>query len=147
MINDMKAFLTIDEEQVLVGEIRAAEATTRGEIRVFITGRRLIFCPERHARRVFRRLRMDSTLERNGSLIVVYPGRRRFVVLGDVGFAGRVSGEFWEEIAAGMGTHLRNGRPLEALRGGIRMLGRTMAELWPAGAENPDELDNSILSG
>ena len=140
----MHAFLTIEEEQALVEVIRSAEENTSGEIRVCLTTNRLIFRPEKHAWKVFRRLHMEATRERNAALIVMFPRLRRFVVLGDAGFSDRVHPEYWAEIATSMSGHLRNGRAFEALRDGILTLGKTMALHWPATGSNPNELDNAI---
>ena len=70
--------------------------------------------------------------------------RRRFVVLGDRGLNAVVDPAYWERIAKLMSDQLREGRRSEALIAGIRMIGETMAEHWPPGESNPDELPNDI---
>lgn len=139
----MKDFLTSEEEQQVVDGIRALEQRTHGEIRIYITSKRVLN-PERYAAKAFKRMGMTHTKERNGALIVVMTRRRRFVILGDRGLNEIVPADYWEKIAANMSAHLKEGRRLEALTEGIRTIGDTMAEHWPADGENPDELPNEI---
>lgn len=140
----MKPFLTTDEEETLVAEISAAEQSTSGEIRVVITSR-WIFRPMRHAWKLFHRLGMDRTANRNAALIVLFARRRRFVVIGDHGIAAVVGPDYWQELAGRMTSLLREGRKVEALSSVIRSLGATMTARWPAHPDhNPDELPNHL---
>ena len=140
----MKDFLTPEEEQAVVDQIRCAEAQTSGEIRVAITSR-WYFRLERHAWKLFHRLEMDRTKNHNGALIVLFTRRRRFVVLGDSGIAGKIAPEYWQEITRELSELLRENRKVEALSSAIRTLGDTMARHWPPEEENRDELSNKIL--
>ena len=130
---------------MLVEAILATEEITRGEIRIYITSSRWVFRPEKYAWKAFHRLGMDATRERNGALIVLIPRRRKFFVLGDVGFSGRMEASFWIELAAQMTAHLRNGGRFLALQDGIRSLGEAMAIHWPANGGNLNELPNEIV--
>ncbi|MEO8613603.1 MAG: TPM domain-containing protein [Luteolibacter sp.] len=142
----MKTFLTNEEEQAVVEEIRKLETRTSGEMRVAITDK-WIFLPERHAWKRFHQLGMSRTVARNGALIVVIRRRRRFVVLGDVGISAVVGPGYWEMIANVMSRHLRDGERLAAMLAGVRLLGETMATHWPPEETNTDELPNEIARG
>lgn len=139
----MKDFLTTEEEQALVDEIRAAELQTSGEIRVVITSR-WVLRPDHHARRLFDQLGMAQTRHRNGALIAIFTRWRRFVVLGDSGFDPIAGPGYWQEIAAQMSASLKQGHKVEAISNAIRRLGKTMADHWTEEASNPDELPNAI---
>lgn len=140
----MKDFLTSEQEQEVVQAIRAAEARTSGEIRVVITSR-WILRPERRAWQLFERLGMTRTRNRNGTLIVLFTRRRRFVVLGDSGLNGIVGPGYWDDIAKKMSIPLHEGRRVDALTAAIRLIGETMAGHWPPEAMNPDELSNALV--
>lgn len=140
----MKTFLADVEEQAVVEEIRQLEMRTTGEVRVVITGK-WIFRAERYAWKMFQRLGMRQTAARNGALIVVIQRRRRFVVLGDIGIAAVVGPGYWKMIADQISGHFVDGERLAALLAGIRLLGETMAEQWPPGETNTDELPNEIV--
>lgn len=139
----MKEFLTEEEEQQVVTEIRSAELKTRGEIRVVITAKR-VFRPERYSWKAFERMGMAETEERNGALIVVLSRHRRFFVLGDKGLNEVVEPGYWEEVAESMSSLLREGQRSKALCEGVRQLADTMAAHWPANGVNPNELPDQI---
>jgi uncharacterized membrane protein len=141
---NMNEFLTEKEEQALVREIRAVEARSSAELRVVITTK-LVFRPMRHGWKLFDRLGMHRTNDRNGALILVIPMGHRFAVIGDNAWAEVVGPAYWEELSNAMSRHLRAGRRYEALAYGIRTLGATMAGAWPANGENPNELPNEIV--
>lgn len=140
----MNEFLTEKEQYALVREIRAVEARSSAELRVVITSK-LVFRPLRYAWKLFDRLGMHRTNDRNGALIVVIPLGHRFAVIGDNAWAEVVGPAYWEELSNAMSRHLRAGRRYEALAYGIRSLGATMAGAWPATGENPNELPNEIV--
>jgi uncharacterized membrane protein len=140
----MNEFLTEKEEHALVREIRAVEARSSAELRVVITTK-LVFRPMRYAWKLFNRLGMHRTNDRNGALILVIPLGHRFAVIGDSAWAEVVGPAYWEELSNAMARHLRAGRRYEALAYGIRSLGATMAGAWPATGENPNELPNEIV--
>lgn len=139
----MKTFLTNEEEQSVVEQIRQVETRTSGEVRVAITSR-WIFRTERYAWKMFHKLGMSRTSARNGALIVVIQRRRRFVILGDTAISAFVGPGYWEMIATTMSDHLKNGERLAALIAGIRLLGETLSTHWPPEDTNPNELSNDI---
>lgn len=140
----MKNFLTPDDEQAVVEEIRKLETRTSGEVRVAISSK-WIFRTERYAWKLFRKLGMEATVHRNGALIVVIHRRRKFVVLGDIGLADIVESGYWDTIANSMSQHLKQGNKRGALAEGIRLLGEPMIAHWPPSEVNPDELPNEIV--
>jgi len=141
---NMSEFLTKKEEHALAREIRAVEARSSAELRVVITTK-LVFRPMRHCWKLFDRLGMHRTSDRNGALILVIPMGHRFAVIGDSAWAEVVGPAYWEELSNAMSRHLRAGRRYEALAYGIRSLGATMAGAWPSTCENPNELPNEIV--
>jgi len=140
----MKPFLTPAEEESLVAAIREQEARASGDIRVCLSNK-FVWRHERLAWKMFDQLGMRNTRHRNAALIVMLPLRRRFMVLGDSGLCAVVSPGYWEEIAAVMSQHMRNGRRLDALREGIRRLGDTMAAHWPRQEDDRNDLPDEIL--
>jgi len=138
-----KLLKTIDAERVRLA-IAAAERETTGEIRVsvatFFWG-----SVKRNAERAFSRLSMHRTRERNGVLFFVVPARRRFVVLGDEGIHSRVGEDFWEAVSAAVSADFQKGRFTEGLVRGIGVVGKRLAELFPAGGgRNPNELPDAM---
>jgi uncharacterized membrane protein len=135
---------SIDGERVKKA-IQEAERRTSGEVRVSLS---TFFWGDVRAaaERVFERLGMTRTRERNGILFFVVPSRRRFVVLGDEGIHAKVGPEFWETVAAAVGERFRKGAFTDGLVHGIETVGRELAAHFPYDPaadrnELPDDVD------
>lgn len=127
--------------------IRQAERRTSGEIRVSVSR---FFWGDiaKVADRTFARLGMDATRDRNGILFFIVPSRRRFVVLGDAGIHARVGPEFWEQVAAAVSAHLRNGEFTLGLVKGIEAVGEQLARHFPYESKtDTNELSDRIDFG
>ncbi len=92
-----KEFLGKLAHERIVQAIAAAEATTSGEIRVFIQ-RGEIDDPVLVAREQFERLGMTQTRERNAILIFVAPRAQKFAVIGDRGVDEKCGEPFWRDV-------------------------------------------------
>lgn len=127
--------------------IRKAEERTSGEIRVSVS-RFFWGDVTRVADRTFTRLGMTATRDRNGILFFIVPSRRRFVVLGDEGIHSKVGQEFWEQVAAAVSEHLRNGDFTLGLVRGIEKVGEKLALHFPYDATtDKNELSDGIDFG
>lgn len=127
--------------------IRRAERRTSGEIRVSVS-RFFWGDVTRVADRAFARLGMEATRDRNGILFFIVPSRRRFVVLGDEGIHARVGQAFWEQVAAAVSAHLRNGDFTLGLVKGIETVGEQLALHFPYDAvTDTNELSDGIDFG
>ncbi len=142
--NEMKSFLTKDEEESLVEAIREQEARTSAEIRVCVSYK-LLWNHERYAWRKFEEVGMRDTRQRNAVLIVMMPRIRKIVIIGDSGVNAVVPADYWKDAVAAMIRHMHDAGPLEALHEGLRRLGDTLADHWPRGADDLNELPDRIL--
>jgi uncharacterized membrane protein len=137
----MKA-VDADRVKAAIGE---AERVTSGEIRVSVA-RFFWGSVRRVAERAFARLGVAGTKDRNGILFFIVPGRKKFVVLGDVGIHAKVGQEFRDALAAKMSGHFRKGEFTEGLVEAIGEAGRELAAHFPYDAatdvnELPDDVD------
>ncbi|MDD5199591.1 MAG: TPM domain-containing protein [Terrimicrobiaceae bacterium] len=134
----------LDDARV-VAAIEAAEQGTSGEIRVFVSGRRLggDDVVARAADR-FNRLGMAKTDERNGVLLYFVPRDRRFAVIGDRGIHEKCGADFWEEIAAGLRERLAREEFTEAVVEAITRAGEALAKHFPRRGDDRDELPNAV---
>ncbi len=140
----MKSFLTTDEESSLVAAIREQEARTSAEIRVCVT-HKFIWRHERYAWRLFEKIGMRNTDQRNGALIVMMPRMKKVVIIGDRGFDAVVPSNYWIEAVAAMVRQMHESGPLDALREGLQRLGDTLSHHWPRAADDANELPDEIL--
>lgn len=140
----MKAILTNEEEVSLVEAIREQEARTSAEIRICVTYK-FILRPERYAWRIFNGIGMRDTRQRNGALIVMMPRMKTVVIIGDSGFDAVVPPNYWPDAVASMVRRMHDSGPLDALLGGLRLLGDTLSTHWPRGADDVNELSDDLV--
>lgn len=139
--------LSPEQEQRIAAAIEAAELLTSGEVRVHLNdtckGDAL-----KDAEKVFKRLRMDQTADRNGILFYIALESHKFAVVGDLGIHGSVGQSFWDGIRDRMVTELKEGRWLEAIELGVAEAGRALAQYFPhQGNRDRNELSNEVSRG
>jgi uncharacterized membrane protein len=139
--------LSPEQEQRIVAAIEAAELVTSGEVRVHLNdtckGDAL-----KDAEKVFKRLRMDQTADRNGILFYIALESHKFAVVGDLGIHAIVGQSFWDGIRDHMVTELKEGRWLEAIELGVAEAGRALAQYFPhQGNRDQNELSNEVSRG
>jgi uncharacterized membrane protein len=132
----------IDHARVLAA-IAAAETHTSGEIRVVIA-RHAATDPMAAAQRHFERLGMTHTQLRNGVLIYLAPRSRTFAVIGDTAVHEKCGDAFWRLLAAAMTLHFKRDEFTEGLVHGIEKAGALLAEHFPRGAGDHNELPDKI---
>ncbi len=141
-----KEFMEKLEHERIVQAIVGAEATTSGEIRVFIQ-RGEVADPVGAARQQFERLGMSRTRERNAVLIFVAPRAQKFAVIGDKGVHEKCGDPFWQALAETMGTHLQAHNFTEAVVHAIREAGQLLTQHFPRRPEDRNELPNAVEEG
>ena len=110
--------------------IEEAERRTSGEIVVSVAPY-FLGNIQRAAERAFVRLGISQTRHRNGVFFFIVPGRRQFVVLGDVAIHRRVGPDFWEGVAHAVSQRFRTGDMSGGLVDGIQEVARRLAEHFP----------------
>lgn len=140
----MKEFLNQLQHDEIVAAIRAAEKKTSGEIRVFIS-RKKVDDPVAAAQKEFEKLGMTRTHHRNGVLIFVAPNARKFAVIGDRAVHQRCGDDFWQALAAEMTGHFKKSDFSAGIIHGIQKAGELLAAHFPPqrgdGNELPDEIE------
>ena len=134
--------LKIDHPRV-VAAIAAAEQLTSGEIRVVIarhSAADAVVAAQRH----FERLGMTHTRQRNGVLIYLAPRSRTFAMIGDTAVHEKCGDAFWRLLTAAMALHFKRGEFTDGLIHGIERAGSLLAEHFPRGTNDRDELSNGI---
>jgi len=126
--------------------VAEAETGTSGEIRVHLDAR----CagdPLSRAVRVFERLGMHRTAQRNGVLIYLAIADRKLAVIGDAGVHQRVSDEYWERLTAMLVADFREGRPRDGLLKAVRDVGDTLRQHFPRAPDDRNELSDQVSLG
>ena len=131
------------EEEKIVAAIKEAETKTSGEIRVHIDK----WCktdPIYKAQNKFYHLEMDKTKLRNAVLIYLAFHEKKFAIVGDEGINQKVPSDFWLETKDLMSSHFKNGQIVEGLCEGILLAGHQLAEHFPIGDNDKNELSDGI---
>ena len=141
----LKSFLKQVDHDRIVAAIGAAEARSRGEIRVHASSR-AVTDAQKAAAQQFERLGMAGTAERNGILIYVAPLSRSFAIVGDSGIHDKCGAGFWQEVASAMEHEFRAGKYTDGIVRGVERAGEVLARNFPRveGATDRSELPDSV---
>lgn len=141
----MKAndFLKQIRHDDIVAAIRDAEQKTSGEIRVFISHKK-VEAPVTAAQTEFTRLGMNKTRERNGILIYVAPRTHKFAVIGDQATHEKCGNEFWQTLAEEMSGHFKAGEFTLGITHGIQKAGELLARCFPHRPDDRNELPDQV---
>jgi uncharacterized membrane protein len=142
----MIKFFKPEEETLIIAAIRRAEMATSGEIRVHLEENPKKEALE-EAKRIFHRLKMYKTSDRNGVLILLAPEQKQFAIIGDEGINEAVEGDFWERERDLMQTHFRRGEFCAGLIAAIDLIGVRLKEYFPRKEEDKNELSDEISYG
>jgi uncharacterized membrane protein len=96
------------------------------------------------AERAFHRLQMSRTRARNGVLIFIAPSRRKLAVLGDVGVQAKVAPDLWDRVVERMSADFRRGERTAGLIAAVELLAEALSVSFPLGANDVNELTNSV---
>ncbi len=138
-----KEFLKEVRHDDIVAAIREAEQKTSGEIRVFISHKKIDDAVAA-AQAAFVRMGMTKTRHRNGVLIFVAPQARKFAVIGDEAVHQRCGDEFWQATAVEISGHFKKSEFTQGILHGIRKAGELLAAHFPHQPGDRNELPDSI---
>lgn len=140
MIN---SYLTDREMASLVEAIKTAEDLSTGEIRIHIDSTTVENNAE-VALKVFNKLNMHLTEERNGVLFHVNFEQKYLTILGDIGIHAKVKQVFWDTVHDEITALFAQGKFYQGLYEAIEKTGRELRIYFPINGKNPNELPNEI---
>ena len=85
------------------------------------------------------------TTGRTGVMIYLSMREHRAEIVADESIAAKVSAEVWGEAMADMLSHIRKGQIAEGLAAGIRDVGFVLAEHFPRGEDDVNELPDRLI--
>ncbi|HEX4639792.1 MAG TPA: TPM domain-containing protein [Chthoniobacterales bacterium] len=140
-------FLRQIEHDRVTNAIKAAEAKTSGQIRVFLQRGKFEEDALARAQQKFVQLGMDKTAERNAVLIFVAPREQKFAVIGDEGVHQKCGDQFWNDLVARMREHFLREDFTQALVEAIESTGDLLARYFPRTGPATNELPDEIVEG
>ncbi len=140
-------FLKALDDARITETIRLAEERTSGEMRVFISSRRMPGKPvlERAAAQ-FHQSGMAATRERNGVLIYLVPEIQQFAIFGDAGIHEKCGDGFWSEIADRLRRKMKAGEFSESIIEAVTAVGEALATHFPRRPDDRNELPDAVGS-
>lgn len=139
-----KKFVNQLAHERLHAAIHVAEEKTSGEIRVMVSHKSAPD-PMAAAQKAFLHLGMQQTRHRNAVLLFVAPRSRTFAVIGDEAVHAKCGDAFWRELAAAMTGFFKRGEFTDGLVHGIERAGALLAEHFPRGAGDGNELPDDVV--
>lgn len=100
------------------------------------------FPPRERALEVFSALRVWDTEGDNGVLLYVLLADHAVEIVADRAAVRAIPQAAWSEVAQALAQAYRNGRFLEGTVAAVEQLDALLAEAFPPGERNPDELPN-----
>lgn len=85
------------------------------------------------------------TVGRTGILLYLSMREHRADIVADQAIAAQVSPEIWGAAMAALIDHVRAGRPGEGMAEAVSQMGLVLAEHFPKGSENPNELPDRLI--
>jgi uncharacterized membrane protein len=138
-----RAFLQQLDDDAIAAAIAAAERTTSGEIRVWVSQQTPDDVVARAARR-FEQLGMQKTRDRNAVLLYFAPRAQKFAVIGDQAIHEKCGQPFWDEVAAEIRAQLRDAKFTPAVVGAVAKVGAVLARHFPRRDDDTNELPNRV---
>ncbi len=139
-----KHLLTEMDHDRITAAIATAEKHTSGEIRVYVSHRK-VRDPRHAAAHQFVKLGMDKTKHRNAVLIFIAPESQNFAILGDVAVHAKCGESFWEQVAGAMRELFRQRKFTEGIVHGIDTAGKLLAQHFPSQTADHNELSDSVV--
>lgn len=139
----IKNFFSDKEQEEIITAIQEAELFTSGEIRVHLENT----CPgnpEVQAKKVFNKLNMSQTEQRNGVLFYLAVKSRKFAVIGDEGIHQVVGKDFWEDTRNAMLEQFYSNKFKDGLIKGIELAGEKLRKHFPYQKDDVNELSDEI---
>jgi uncharacterized membrane protein len=136
-------FFSPEEQELLVKAIGEAELSTSGEIRLHLEN--YCFGDElKAAKKVFARLKMYDTAERNGVLIYIAVRSRKIAIYGDEGIHQKLGDVFWQKLVERLIEQFKANNQAVSLAECIRECGKQLGLYFPRKAVDRNELSNSL---
>ena len=142
----VRALFTEDDLAAVTSAVVEAERHTSAEIRVHLDhsceGNAL-----EQAIKVFERLGMHRTDERNGVLLYISLTDRKLAVIGDKGIHERVGEAYWHALVAAVRERMRQRQTRDGLVHALAEVGRELGRHFPRHPHDKNQLSNDVSVG
>jgi uncharacterized membrane protein len=142
-------FFSDDDFLRISSQIKKAEKTTSGEIRISIKEKRQFADRSKSIRQLaekeFYKLNMHATRDKTGILLYLLLHERQFYILADQGINEKVTQETWDSVRNEIQAKFHEGNFCGGMIAGIERVGKILTEHFPVKADDTNELSNKIV--
>ena len=143
-----KEFFSAEQKERIVVAIRSMERQTSGEIRVYVEEKNPFVDPLDRAAKIFYKLKMQDTDERNAVLLYIATKHKELALFGDEGIFKATGAEYWNNAVRDMISKFDKDDICEGVVQCIKHVGRTLCEKFPYDSkEDKNELPDDIVFG
>ena len=139
-----KKFLSEAESGKINSAMKNAERKTSAEIKLVIA-RHCWGNIKTKASKIFKKLTLDKTKERNCVLILFIVTNREFLIYGDRGIHEKVGQGFWDDIRDKMEAAFEQDEFADGISQGVRLVGEKLSKYFPHQRDDVDEISNEIV--
>ena len=142
----VRAFLSDEDLEAIARAVTRAERHTSAEIRVHLDHA----CPGealQRAIKVFERLGMHKTGQRNGVLVYISVTDRKLAIVGDTGIHERVGEDYWQVLVFGVLVRMRQQGPRHGLEHALAEVGRALGHHFPRRPGDKNQLSDEVSLG
>lgn len=142
-------FFSDDDFLRISNQIKKAEKTTSGEIRISMKEKRQFADRSKTIRQLaekeFYKLNMHATRDKTGILLYLLLHERQFYILADQGINEKVTQETWDSVRNEIQAKFHEGNFCDGMITGIEKVGKILTEHFPVKADDTNELSNKIV--
>jgi len=124
--------------------INEAEKNTSAEIKV-VMARHCWGRLRDKAFKIFRRLDLHRTEQRNCVLVLLVVTNREFLIYGDEGIHEKVGQDFWNDVREKMQQAFREDAFGDGMCDGIRLIGQKLHDYFPYQEGDVNEISDGII--
>jgi len=136
--------LTDNEIEKLQNKIALLETFTSAEIKI-------VFCKSAwfgivsKAKKVFQKLNMDKTSNRNAVLILIVEKDKELLIYGDQGINTHLNESYWSDIRDDMIDLFKSGQYYTGLSIGVEKIAQSLIQYFPIQENDINEVSNEIV--
>src|SRR3989339_35525 len=142
-------FFSDDDFLRISNQIKKAEKTTSGEIRISMKEKRQFADRSKTVRQLaekeFYKLNMHATRDKTGILLYLLLHERQFYILADQGINEKVTQGTWDSVRDEIQVKFHEGNFCDGMIAGIEKVGKILSEHFPVKTDDTNELSNKIV--
>ncbi len=132
------------DKKAIISAIESAESHTSSEIKIHIEKTCKETGPYERARKLFDKLKLYNTKNRNAVLIYLSYNDRQIAILGDKGINDLVDDHYWNDVLKILKDNFSEGKYTEGFLQAVQKVGEKLKEHFPFETGDKNEISDFI---